>query len=66
MKQTLIDIRGLYVGREPTVQELADVIKRRLPPSGGERDCYLRGLGVFIGQAVSGLVLDPDRWEPPE
>lgn len=71
MKQTLIDIRGLYLeaaerGEEPTPQALADVIDRRMPRGGPARARYLRGMGEFIGQALIGEVPIPEHWTPPD
>lgn len=69
MRQTLIDIQALYSeaagrGEEPSPDELAAVIERRMRLV--ERGKYLRGLGAFIGQALHGGVPIPGRWEPPE
>lgn len=71
MKQTLLDIQRAYAVAmeehrgEPTPIELGEIVKRGLPEAGALRDRYCRQMGVFVGQALNGLVIDPQRWDPP-
>lgn len=70
MKQTLIEIRG-YLGRvaadgvEPSPAEVAAIIRRRLASS-EDQERYWRGLGEFVGQALGGAVIIPEKWTPPD
>lgn len=69
MKQTLLDIQSAYatasmVGREPTSAELGAIIEKRLPEGREERLIYLGQAGEFIGQALAGVVIYPEKWKP--
>jgi hypothetical protein len=73
VKQTLIEIQRLYEEKagagfpqEPTADELAQIIMRRIPASAALQRRYWRGMGEFIGQALQGVVIDPREWTPPD
>jgi hypothetical protein len=70
LKQTLVEIQ-VYLrqaaerGKEPQPRDMAAIINRRLNGA-RDREKYLRGMGDFIGQALSGAILIPEKWTPPD
>jgi hypothetical protein len=70
VKQTLIEIQGYLRrarmdAREPEPGEVGAIIDRHL--AGAEnRDRFMRGLGDFVGQALGGAIIIPERWTPPD
>lgn len=71
VKATLLDIQLHYVdaanaGREPTPQELGEIMERHYPAQHAARKRYWRGMGQFVGMALDGFVPDPNLWTPPD
>lgn len=70
MKQTLIEIQGYLKrvaaqGEEPSPAEVGNILRKRLETSDNP-DRYWRGLGDFVGQALGGAIIIPERWTPPD